>query len=511
MRSRASSESRRAAALGMLLILAPSAMAGPLLRPAGAPVPGSPAAAAAATREAQAAQSFARQANDSLVRASQALRAAPSSVPNGLTPGGLEIVPGASGNPELWSGASLPTQSPNGQRTNVVISQDRPKAILTWQSFNVGRETDVHFDQTAGGDSAQDWIALNRVTDPSARPSQILGSIRAEGQVYLINANGIIFGGSSQVNVNSLIASSLDFYGATLHDRNQHFLNGILYNPNQRFAPALAFGERLEDTYDELRANPNANHDRNETFAPGDGVMIQAGAQLTATGGLAMFLGHTVNNAGAIAATDGQVVLAAGRGVYLNNNAPRGYYDALANFALDNTNRGLTIGVNRGGSVVNSGTIESDRGSVKITGKSILQSGLVTATTSASANGLITMTAGDGVSTLLGVPNPDPTNFTNPNTSPSVTSVGVMGDLTFQHHFWPRLDPVRPGGERHHGRPARSSCPRLGPGSGHRRPDRNPGQQPNLLEPGGHPRRVRPAKHPGANGAQHHRGPASRQ
>src|SRR5713226_6304972 len=195
MRSRASSESRRAAALGMLLILAPSAMAGPLLRPAGAPVPGSPAAAAAATREAQAAQSFARQANDSLVRASQALRrfrmqqdaaraaaaAAPSSVPNGLTPGGLEIVPGASGNPELWSGASLPTQSPNGQRTNVVISQDRPKAILTWQSFNVGRETDVHFDQTAGGDSAQDWIALNRVTDPSARPSQILGSIRAEG------------------------------------------------------------------------------------------------------------------------------------------------------------------------------------------------------------------------------------------------------------------------------------------------------------------------------------------
>src|SRR5262249_32541636 len=200
----------------------------------------------------------------------------------------------------------------NGGRTNVQINQDRPKAILTWQNFNVGRETDVHFDQTAGGDSAQDWIALNRVSDPSAKPSQILGSIRAEGQVYLINPNGIIFGGTSQVNVSSLIASSLDFYGATLHDKNQHFFNGILYNPNQQFSSVLAFGEKLEDTYEELHPNPNANHDPNETFAPGDGVTIQAGAQLTATGGLAMVLGHTVNNAGAINAADGQVVLAAG-------------------------------------------------------------------------------------------------------------------------------------------------------------------------------------------------------
>jgi filamentous hemagglutinin family protein len=408
-------------------------------------VPGSPAAAAAAARAAQNAESAARQANEALVRASQALQrfraqqdvaraaanAAPSSVPNGLTPGGLVIIPGASGDPELWSGASLPSQSSNGGRTSVQIYQDRPKAVLTWQSFNVGKETDVHFDQTAGGDSAQDWIALNRVNDPSARPSQILGSIRAEGQVYLINPNGIIFGGSSQVNVNSIIASGLDFYGATLHDKNEHFYNGILYNPNQRFTPALAFGEKLEATYDELHPNnPNANHDPNETFAPGDGVTIQAGAQVTATGGMAMFLGHNVNNEGAITATDGQVVLAAGRGIYLNNNAPRGFYPATKPFALDDTNRGLTIGVNRGGAVVNNGVIESDRGSVKITGKSIAQNGLVTVTTSASANGLITMTAGDGVSTLLGVPNPDPTNFTNPD-SASTVSVGVMGQLTF--------------------------------------------------------------------------------
>ena len=459
MSTRASRDSRCAAALAVLFILTPSTIAGPLLRPPGAPTPGSPAAAAASARAAQNAESLARQANESLVRASQALQrfraqqdaaraaavAAPSSVPNGLTPGGLVIIPGASGDPELWSGASLPTQSSNGGRTNVQINQDRPKAILTWQNFNVGRETDVHFDQTAGGDSAQDWIALNRVNDPSARPSQILGSIRAEGQVYLINPNGIVFGGSSQVNVNSIIASSLDFYGATLHDKNQHFYNGILYNPNQSFSPTLAFGERLDATYDELHPNPNANHDPNETFSAGDGVAIRAGARLNAAGGLAMFLGHNVDNAGSITATDGQVVLAAGRGVYLNNNAPRGFYlSGVASNALDANNRGLTIGVNRGGSVVNTGSIESDRGSVKITGKSILQNGLVTATTSASANGLITMTAGDGVSTMPGVPNPDPTNFTNPDNQ-SISSVGVMGELTFADGSRTQILPDRNG------------------------------------------------------------------
>ena len=44
---------------------------------------------------------------------------------------------------------------------------------------------------------------------PSANPTQILGDIKADGQVYLINPNGIIFGGSSQVNARGLTVSSL--------------------------------------------------------------------------------------------------------------------------------------------------------------------------------------------------------------------------------------------------------------------------------------------------------------
>ena len=54
-----------------------------------------------------------------------------------------------------------------------------------------------------------DWIAFNRILDPSLAPSQIFGTIQASGQVYVINQNGIIFGGASQVNVGALVASTM--------------------------------------------------------------------------------------------------------------------------------------------------------------------------------------------------------------------------------------------------------------------------------------------------------------
>src|SRR5262249_23431056 len=124
------------------------------------------------------------------------------------------------GGAGLWQGANLPTESSNGGRTQVTIRQNEQRAILTWKEFNVGRETDVYFDQRAGGDGVADWGALNRVLDPSLAPRRILGTIKAEGQVYIINKNGIIFGGASQVNVGALVASSLSL-------SNQQLMAGI--------------------------------------------------------------------------------------------------------------------------------------------------------------------------------------------------------------------------------------------------------------------------------------------
>src|SRR5262249_14491725 len=84
--------------------------------------------------------------------------------------------------------------------------QTAQRAIMTWQQFNVGKNTSLYFDQR-GGNSANgnDWVALNRI-DATGSPSQILGQIKADGTLLVINPNGIIFGGGSQINVHTLIA-----------------------------------------------------------------------------------------------------------------------------------------------------------------------------------------------------------------------------------------------------------------------------------------------------------------
>ena len=108
------------------------------------------------------------------------------------------------------------------------IVQTSQQALLNWQTFNIGKETNVTFDQTAGGSQAAQWIAFNKINDPSGVPSQILGSLNAVGQVYLINANGIIFGGSSQINLHTLVASALPI-------NDNLIARGLLNNPDNQF------------------------------------------------------------------------------------------------------------------------------------------------------------------------------------------------------------------------------------------------------------------------------------
>jgi filamentous hemagglutinin len=198
---RATSYSRRTLQTALLtsvsaltLLSAGSAMAGDILRGnrAASPVANVTAQQAAAM---QAAQQAARRSANSLARATQAVQAmrqaqtaarnlalqAPSAVPNGLAPGGLVVAPGATPGTELWQGAEAPTQSQSGGQTQVDIKQTQQKAILTWEKFNVGKDTTVHFDQTKGRetDGSNNWIALNRINDPSGRPSEIRGKIKA--------------------------------------------------------------------------------------------------------------------------------------------------------------------------------------------------------------------------------------------------------------------------------------------------------------------------------------------
>src|SRR4051812_12779742 len=173
-------------------------------------------AAAQAVAAQMAAQSSAQKAAQQLA----------SNVPDGIAAGGLKVDRNVLSDPTLWQNANAPTQSVANGHTDVEIKQNAAKAILTWESFNVGRNTTVHFDQTGGTrtDGSNQWVALNRINDPSGSPSTILGQIKAEGTVYLLNRNGMIFGGGAQVDTHSLIASSLDLFTHDVTRSNAFFL-----------------------------------------------------------------------------------------------------------------------------------------------------------------------------------------------------------------------------------------------------------------------------------------------
>src|ERR1700710_1841156 len=82
---------------------------------------------------------------------------------------------------------------------STVINQTTNKALINWDSFSVALGGTVRFNQP--GTSS---ITVNRVT--GTQPSSIYGNIFANGNVWLINGNGILFGKGSQVNVGGPIA-----------------------------------------------------------------------------------------------------------------------------------------------------------------------------------------------------------------------------------------------------------------------------------------------------------------
>ena len=416
------------------------------------------AAAYAAQASAQAAASVAAQAMTRANASLQALRAAQAAaraaasagannlgVPDGLAPGGLNptTTPNAliDGQP-AWIGADMPTQSATANgRVQVDVVQRQQKAILTWDKFNVGRQTDLNFNQTAGGADVANWVALNRVLDPTANPSQILGSIRADGQVYVINQNGIIFGGASQVNVGALVASSLSL-------SNQQFLAGIntqllIWNDTAAASIAMPQFGYLGQQKPNLSISVN-NPQQIPAVAigspPGD-VKVQAGASIEiASGGKALLFAPRVSNAGRVAAPDGQVIMAAGEQIYLMTDqtgvrgldvavsAPMPWafnYDLMAiatgqftfpgnAFTNDLKNvvlpwmeqRAETVGYQ----VLNTGLVETAHGNITLMGREIVQNGALIASTALNnRDGSIRLRAwGQGLmgysSTLSGVP-----------------------------------------------------------------------------------------------------------
>ena len=200
-------------------------------------------------------------------------QAAPPAVAPTQLPSGGQVTSGAA---SIQQG-----QGPTGAPMTI-IQQTTPKAILQWDSFNVGRDATVRFEQPSNSS-----VALNRVliTDPS----QILGRLQANGQVVLVNPNGVLFAPSSRVDVGGLVV--------TVHDiTNEDFLND-----------RWTFG--------------GASGGAGGGGRSGTGGITNQGELLAGLGGYIALLAPHVVNDGVILAQEGSVALASGSAISLKFGA----------------------------------------------------------------------------------------------------------------------------------------------------------------------------------------------
>ncbi|OLF54046.1 filamentous hemagglutinin family protein [Pseudomonas chlororaphis] len=292
---------------------------------------------------------------------------AASSIPDGLGEGGLKVDENAL--TQGWTNASKPVQTQADGKTTVSIGQTADKAILNWETFNVGRNTTVDFQQQA------DWAVLNRVNDPQARPSEIQGQIKAAGTVMLVNRNGVIFSGSSQVDTRNLVAAAANISDSQFRERG-------LYVDSSGSQPTFT------DAAGKVQVQQGALI---QTRAPGVS---------TESGGYVLLLGSEVDNAGSIVTPKGQAALAAGDSFYIRKGA-----GTAGN--TTSTTRGNEVASTRkagsqAGKVSNNGLLQAATGDITLTGHQVQQNGVALATTSVDSRGTVHLlnSASDGTSSV---------------------------------------------------------------------------------------------------------------
>jgi len=221
-----------------------------------------------------------------------------------------------------------------GGSGTMTINQSSQNVAINWQSFSIGQTEAVRFVQPNSSS-----VALNRVTGVDA--SSIMGSLSANGKVFLVNPNGILFGQGAQVNVGGLVAST------------RGISDGDFMAGNYKFTGS------------------------------GNGAVVNKGS-INADGGYVALLGAAVSNEGVISARLGTVALAAGNAITLDVAG-----DGLLNVAV---NQGAMDAL-----VQNGGMIRADGGQVFLTALSagnLIQSavnntGVIQAQTVENHNGTI--------------------------------------------------------------------------------------------------------------------------
>jgi len=204
----------------------------------------------------------------------------------GLLAGGLAHQAHASGTLPTGGVVSAGTGSISQSGSTMTIQQTSARMAIDWNAFSIGAGNTVNFVQPSAS-----AVALNRVLGSDV--SVIQGALRANGQVFLINPNGILFSPSAQVNVGSLVASTLNL-------SNADFMAG-----RYRFEGSSS------------------------------NAVVNQGNISAANGGAIALIAARITNSGTLNAPQGQVLMGAGSKVTLDLGGPvrievtQGALDAL--------------------------------------------------------------------------------------------------------------------------------------------------------------------------------------
>jgi filamentous hemagglutinin family protein len=269
----------------------------------------------------------------------------------GTTAVSLALAPVASRANPLGGQVTAGTATIQGQGTSAVtVDQSTSRAIIDWRSFDIAPGETTQFVQP--GPNA---VTLNRVTG-GLGVSQINGMIKANGDVYVVNPDGILFGPSANVNVGGFLATTRDIADSDFMAGKNHF--------------AIS-GDRSAS-------------------------IVNQGTITAANGGFAALVAPGVRNDGIITANLGTVGLSAAKGftldLYGDNLIKLRPSDAIAAKVVD-----VATGLTLKSLVENTGKLQANGGKVALTAAAtrraldsvINSSGVVEANTVGAKNGLV--------------------------------------------------------------------------------------------------------------------------
>ncbi|MEX8499732.1 YDG domain-containing protein [Leptothrix ochracea] len=300
----------------------------------------------------------------------------------GLSMGSLALAPNAlptGGVVQPGGTAVIANPTP----TSLTITQSTTRAVINWGTYDVGSSSVVSYAQPAGG------VTLNRVV--GSTPSQIMGQINANGQVYLINPNGVLVGQGASVNLHGFLAS-------TLETVDSDFMAGTLKFAGPSTAAVRNDGHITTDTGGTVALIGNQVVNSGQITAPQGNVVLAAGSDVVLNVGANGLLKAVINtgalqasvtNAGQIQADDGHVQLSAAAAT-----------NALISAVVNNTGSVLAQGIALKGGVIEltgdvvsqAGTLDASGiqgGQVQMAGRSVLQSGAIHADGSGGPGGQV--------------------------------------------------------------------------------------------------------------------------